>query len=342
MYGELHYYQPVGGDTRELGQFDAKRIVALFGYQFDKNTQFVTEWELEHADEIFLEQAFVKHRLKGHLSMKAGMILIPMGWVNENHEPNNYFSVDRPFIDQVLIPSTWRDIGVGITGLLPDLDLRYQAYLVNGLKSYKDGTPTMGGAKPLRSARQKGSKTLASGLPAFSGQLEYYGNTNSKIGLSLYHGKSHTDAYAGLPNSAEFAITQADSTTVDLTMVALHVVTDMDRWKIKGQVVYARNGGQNAYNTFTGSDLGAASLGAYLEMGRLFAQDKWAVFGRYSALDTHLQDEEGSTNLGLDHILTTGINFFPAPGTAMKIEAQVSQFHDSPQLSINTGVGVWF
>ena len=80
MYGELHYYQPVNSTTYQQGKFDAKRMVALFGYQFNRNTQFVTEWELEHGNEIFLEQGFIKHKISGNTTIKAGMILIYLRW----------------------------------------------------------------------------------------------------------------------------------------------------------------------------------------------------------------------------------------------------------------------
>ena len=345
MYGELHYYQPVDLNTYAPGKFDAKRIVALFGYQFDRNTQFVTEWELEHANEIYLEQAFVKHKIKGNLSIKAGMILVPMGIINENHEPNNFYSVDRPNIDQVIVPSTWRDMGAGITGLFPSLDLRYQLYLVNGLLGYKSGSAKFNSSSNYRSGRQKGIKTIFSTFPALSGQLEYYGFTNGKMGVSIYSGESNTDAYSGLDKSNEQSVIEADSTTVYTNMIGLHSSNKIKKWNLKTQLLFAYNSGTDAYNVKGETDLGKASLGMYTELGRhIDKNEKWLIFGRYSYWDNQIDKNTrvNGLNPGLHHVFTTGINYFAAKGAVFKIDAQVTDFHADAKLQINTGVGVWF
>jgi hypothetical protein len=344
MYGEVHYYQPLKSQTFDQGQFDAKRIVALFGYQFDRKTQFVTEWELEHANEIFLEQAFIKHRIGRNVSIKAGMILIPMGIINEYHEPNNFYSVDRPFVDKTLVPSTWRDIGVGINGLIPTADLRYQLYLVNGLLGYKEDSGKFNMAQNYRSGRQKGSKTIFSGLPALSGQLLYYGMANSKLGLSVYMGQSNSDAYKGLNRDNETLVASADSTVVFTSMVGGHFSSTFDKWNIKTQLISAVNGNTNAYNQKTGSDLSKYTLGFYTELGRSIDEaDKWLVFARYGLLDYALEKGKvNGTNVGLDHIVTFGVNYFAAKGAVFKVDFQTRNLHETPEYSINSGIGVWF
>jgi len=344
MYGEVHYNQPILTDLRTNGTFDAKRIVALFGYQFDRKTQFVTEWELEHANEIFLEQAFIKHRIGSQMSIKAGMILIPMGLINEFHEPNNYFSVDRPLLDRSLVPSTWRDIGIGLTGLWTGSDIKYQLYLVNGLMSYKDGTAKYKGSNNYRSGRQKGSKTIFSGLPALSGQLEYFGFTNGKIGLSLYMGDSNSDAYQGLDKDDAFAISQADSTTVFTSMLGLHSSFKINKWKVNSQVIFSTNSNVDAYNNFTDNNLGQTQIGSYLEAGRSITKnDKWLGFVRYSYMDFELDKQPGlEYNKGLHHIITTGVNYFAAKGAVFKIDGQYQQIEGNNFYQINSGIGVWF
>ncbi len=339
MYGEVHYYQPVGGSTFEAGQFDAKRIVALFGYQFNRNTQFVTEWELEHANEIFLEQAFIKHKLKGKTSLKAGMLLIPMGIINENHEPNNFFSVDRPLLDRNLVPSTWRDIGAGITGLLPG-DFKYQLYLVNGLLGYQNGAAKFGASSAYRSGRQKGIKTIFSSLPAVSGQLEYFGFKNGKVGLSLYAGESNTDAYQGVERSNKELKAGADSTTVFTSMAGLHANFDLNNFVLRGQLIFAHNGGIEAYQEKTGSSLGKSSLGMYVELGRPFTKnEKWIAFGRYSFMDNVLETK-GNNNI--NHTITAGFNYMAAKGAVLKLDGQLTDLDNNASFTINAGIGVWF
>ncbi len=338
MYGEVHYYQPFNSETYQNGSFDAKRIVALFGYQFNRNTQFVTEWELEHADEIFLEQAFIKHKLTSNNALKAGMILIPMGIINENHEPNNFFSVDRPIIDKNLVPTTWRDIGIGITGLFPDYDLRYQAFLVNGLLSYKDGKGIYNGINNYRSGRQKGSKTIMSGLPAFSGQIEYFGFPSGKLGLSVYSGASNSDAYDGAQRGSEVA-DFADSTSVYTNMLGLHFKYDFDRSAVKAQVIYAHNSGVDEYNESVSTDLGSSALGMYVEAGYfLNTRKSWLAFGRFSLLDNDFSEDSN-----LVRVYTGGFNYFPTNGAVFKMEGQWNTQSLSDNIfQINTGIGVWF
>jgi len=339
MYGELHYYQPVGGETFSAGQFDAKRIVALFGYQFNRNTQFVTEWELEHANEIFLEQAFVKHKILGKTSLKAGMILIPMGIVNEAHEPNNFFSVDRPIVTRYLIPTTWRDIGLGVTGIMPG-DLKFQLYLVNGLLGYKDGSAKFNGESGYRSGRQKGIKTTMSALPAISGQLEYFGFKSGKIGLSVYSGRSNTDAYNGILRSDTQARQSADSTTVYTNMAGLHANFSPGNLSIRGELIYSHNTGNEAYNAMANTNLGKSAVGGYLEVGHPVTQDKkWMVFGRYGYLDNIM---ELDSNNDYNHIVTAGINYMMAKGAVLKLDTQVSNLKNDPVFFINSGVGIWF
>jgi len=344
MYGEIHYYQPIDNQIYKQGQFDAKRIVALFGYQFNRNTQFITEWELEHADEIFLEQAFIKHRIGSHISLKAGMLLIPMGNINELHEPNNFFSVDRPYIDKVLVPTTWRDIGVGVTGLLPSWDLKYQAYLVNGLLGYSEGSAKFNADKNYRSGRQKGSKTIFSGSPALSSQIEYYGFESGKIGLSWYSGRSNSDSFKGIDRNNEGLVSSADSTTVYTNMFGLHANFEFNRFTLRSQLIYSINNGTEAYNKKGQTDLGARALGFYLEAGMPFTSDKkWSTFSRYSYIDSILENENlNGVNLGLDHIFTVGVNYKPVEGVIFKIDGQWTNIHINANFQINSGIGVWF
>lgn len=344
MYGEVHYYQPISTNQFDQGQFDAKRIVALFGYQFDRKTQFVTEWELEHADEIFLEQAFIKHRVAGNMSVKAGMILIPMGIINENHEPNNFYSVDRPMIDRVLVPSTWRDIGAGITGLIPSSNLKYQAYLVNGFLGYANDSALFKSSNNFRSGRQKGSKTIFSGAPGLSTQLEYYGFSNGRIGFSWYSGKSNSDAFKGIDKSDELLTSFADSTVVHTNMFGLHAAFDFQKLKLKSQLIFAVNSNTDKYNQVGGTDLGKSSIGMYVEAGLpITSNEKWLVFARYSYLDAVLNTGQvNGFNKGLNHFLTTGINYMAAQGAVFKIDGQWSNLHTNSQFQINSGIGVWF
>ena len=120
-YGELYYTNPV--DERAQTRFDLARAVFGIGYAFDERTEFNSEFEVEHAvasssdpGEFEVEQFYVDHRLNDALAVRAGLFLMPFGFINENHEPTNFYGVQRNFVETLIIPSTWREGGFNLHG----------------------------------------------------------------------------------------------------------------------------------------------------------------------------------------------------------------------------------
>ena len=113
-YGEVLYNKPENLNA----EIDIQRLVLLFGYKFDERVQFVTEIEFEHVKEVYVEQAFVNYNLTQGLNIRAGLMLVPMGIINEFHEPTIFNGVERPSLDKYIIPTTWREIGIGLSGRL--------------------------------------------------------------------------------------------------------------------------------------------------------------------------------------------------------------------------------
>ena len=186
-YGEVTYKE---GEGSALGEIDVQRLVLLFGYSFNDKTQFVTEIELEHVNEVFVEQAFLQHSFNEKINFRAGLMLVPMGIINEYHEPTTFNGVFRPSIDKSIVPTTWREVGAGLTGRFPNLSLNYQAYIFNGFIS--NTTPNsnfLGGSNALRNGRQKGAKSVANSMN-FSGKVDYYGVRGLRLGLSGYYGET--------------------------------------------------------------------------------------------------------------------------------------------------------
>ena len=106
-----------------LTEFDLARAVFGIGYRFDDRTVFNSEFEIEHAvasaddaGEFEVEQFYVDHQLADWASVKAGLFLMPFGLLNEHHEPTNFYGVQRNFVETLIIPSTWREGGVGFHG----------------------------------------------------------------------------------------------------------------------------------------------------------------------------------------------------------------------------------
>jgi hypothetical protein len=120
-YGEVYYTHPTHDAAKT--QFDLARAVFGIGYQFDDLTRFNSEYEVEHAvasaddaGEFEVEQFYVDRKLSDQVSARAGLFLIPAGLLNENHEPTNFFGVQRNFVETLIIPSTWREGGLAVYG----------------------------------------------------------------------------------------------------------------------------------------------------------------------------------------------------------------------------------
>jgi len=120
-YGQLDYNRP----TKRISdtQADLTRAVIGFNHVFDENTRVYGELEWEHAvasstdrGESEVEQLYVEHALAQNYGMRVGLTLVPLGLLNEHHEPGNFYGVERNFVEQAIIPSTWREGGVSMYG----------------------------------------------------------------------------------------------------------------------------------------------------------------------------------------------------------------------------------
>jgi len=340
-YGELTYNQPEASN----GELDVQRLVLLFGYKFNDKTQFVTEVEFEHVEEVFIEQAFVNYALGSNISIRGGLMLVPMGIINEFHEPTTFNGVERPELDNVIVPTTWRELGLGVTGRFNDLSLGYQAYVFNGFKSTSlDGSGGVSGAlsgsSGLRGGRQKGIKSTVNS-PTFSMKLDYYGLPGLRLGLSGYFGDTQADEN----------VEDMDGANIGISMVGLDARYAYQRFTARGQYIYASLSDTEAYNNLTGKDLGSALEGWYLEGAyNLLPQTKEQrlfAFLRYETYDTHA-DTEGALakNDAYERTdVTLGLSYHIAPGVVCKGDYQIRDNalsgSDVPN-RLNFGIGVWF
>jgi hypothetical protein len=120
-YGEVYYTRPTR-DEKEA-QADLARAVFGIGYTFDSRTEFNSEFEVEHAvasaadpGEFEVEQFYIDRELNQYVGLRAGLFLMPFGFLNEHHEPTNFYGVQRNFVETLIIPSTWREGGLNLHG----------------------------------------------------------------------------------------------------------------------------------------------------------------------------------------------------------------------------------
>ena len=354
-YGEVHYHQPFNSDTRQNGELDVHRMVMLFGYQFSDRTQFVTELEFEHVSEVYVEQAFLQHRINKSINFRAGLLLIPMGIVNEYHEPTTFNGVERPLVDNKISPTTWREVGFGLSGTIQPASVKYQAYLVNGFNGY-DGTAKLNGKSGLRSGRQKGASSYISS-PNFTAKVEYYGIRGLNVGLSGYLGDTQSKLYNGIAKEDEVALAKADSSVVGVSMLGLDARYSLKGLQLRGQLYRVGLSNTDQYNRFTRTagklnDLGSVMTGYYVEAGynvfRPFENLKTELvpFVRLEAFDTHAEVENNISKVEAykSSVITTGLTLKLAQGAVLKTDLQFVKPEGASSYSkvFSAGLGVMF
>lgn len=216
-YAEAEYVNPVAGPATK-SHADVGRLVLFVAHGFNDKLSFHTELEVEHVltelskksttvttidkvsangdsvktksgsvltdvsspGYVAVEQAFVDYRLGTTAGFRTGLLLVPVGIVNEIHEPNTYHGVVRPLYANSFIPTTWRDLGVIAYGNPID-----GLHLKGGVMAGFLGS-NIGGASGLRGGRQKGGKSNAENL-SLVGRAEYT-LPYAKLGLSAWFG----------------------------------------------------------------------------------------------------------------------------------------------------------
>ncbi len=349
-YAQIDYNQKIDSDTEQNGVLDVHRLVMTMGYRFSDRTRFVSEIEFEHVNEVFIEQAFVSHKINDYMNIKAGLLLIPMGIINEYHEPPIYNGVERPNVDKNIVPTTWREIGIGINGRIDESAIRYQLYIVNGFNGYSGDTGKFRGKDGLRKGRQKGAKSFMSS-PNLSMKVDYYGLSGLKLGLAGYFGKSQSALFNNLDKNDTNGLAAADSSVVGVSMIGLDARYNTGGLSIKGQLITAKISNTTAYNTKTGKDLGSSLLGYYAELGynvlhnNTNTSSELIPFVRYENYNTHNKVEgitENKTYAKSEVII--GFGWKPTKMTVFKADYQIikSKADSKSTGQLNLGVGIMF
>jgi hypothetical protein len=354
-YGEVHYNQPLASNTSNNGELDVHRMVMLLGYNFNSKTRFISEIEFEHVSEVYIEQAFIQHKINNYIQFRGGLLLIPMGIINEYHEPTTFNGVERPLIDQKISPTTWREIGFGFTGTVLPVKMKYQVYLVNGFNGF-DGTAHLNGKDGLRGGRQKGAESFISS-PNFTSRIDYFGLRGFNLGLSGYFGNTQSTLFDGLDKSDVPANASADSSVVGVSMIGVDVRYTKKGFQGKLQIYYTSLANTDQYNAFTGVDgiknnLGNSMSGYYIEAGyNVFRpvsglKTELIPFIRYEGYDTHftISDELVRNNSYNNTIITSGLSLKLTSGAVLKADMQFLKNKSTADFSkvFSAGIAVMF
>ncbi len=354
-YGQLDYNQSFGNDKIQNGTLDVHRLVLLFGYRFNDKLNFVTEIEFEHVKEVFVEQAFLNYSINTYIQVRGGLMLVPMGIINEYHEPTTYNGVERPLIDKYISPTTWRELGIGITGTIPEISVKYQAYLMNGFSSY-NGSAQLSGKNGMRKGRQKGADSYIR-TPVFAGRIEYFGVVGLNLGFSTYIGKTQSTLFKEIEKDNQLALTTADSSVVNMNMVGFDAQYSKSGFQLRVQTYYSMLSNTLQYNQYTSSDnslndLGNSMYGYYIETAYNAFQkipkikSELIVFARYSAYDTQNSVAYGETKNPDYNIqaITVGFGWKPVSGVAVKADIQYKKPMEASnyEKTFNAGIAIWF
>ena len=341
-YGELHYNNYRDSDKKD--EIDFHRFVLFYGHKFNDRLRFYSELEVEHAlvegggGAVELEQAFLDYRINDALNLKIGAFLVPIGILNETHEPPTFFGVERNEVESRIIPSTWREAGLGVNGEIVQ-GLRYEAGLTSSLDAGKFSEPEKG----IREMRTELREAAAHDF-AFYGALNYRGVPGLAVGASVFTGNT------GQNGASDAALKNVNGR---LLLWDVHAQYRLGGLELRG--LYARGslGDADKITTAAIARSGDSSLiapktfwGYYAEAGyhfRLGDEMELAPFVRYERYNTQASVPSGfsADPKNNERVTTLGVNFKLHPQVVFKADFQ--DFKEDPKKDrFNLGVGYMF
>jgi len=326
-YGEVLYQN--FDDEREDGaasgrtdEIDLVRAVLYFGYKFDDRFLFNSEIEYEHATtgtgseskgEVSVEFAYLDFLPRKEIGVRAGLLLLPVGFLNELHEPPIFLGARRPEVENRILPTTWRELGMGVFGEVGPVS--YRGYVVNGLDA-----AGFTASSPIRGGRQKGSRARAEDF-GLTARVDFVGVPGLLAGLSGYVG-----------DSAQGRLAAGESFDGRVSLFDAHAEW---RWRglqtrallVRGSIDDADE--INRLNGLSGTaSIGERFVGTYVEGGWdvLFGRGAASLvpFARWEKFDTQDEVPTGlAANRANDvRVWTLGLQYRPIPQVVLKVDYQ--------------------
>jgi hypothetical protein len=333
----------VNKDSGDAFRPDFHRFVLLFGHSFSQRVKFWSELEVEHAilegglesGEVALEQAYIDYLIKPYFNLRGGMLLTPVGIINERHEPPSFNGVERPFVESILIPTTWRELGFGFTGDL-GRGFRYRTYMTSALDA-SFFNAEFGIAEGKTSGLDSSMRN-----PAFSGRLEFAGIRRLTLAASLYTGHAGFNTPGVNPR---------------VTIGEVDGRYSFRRFDFRGLFAntwVSRAGELNVLlqqQTGVNPNVASEMRGYYFEpafhlLPRRYRDDV-VIFGRYEKYNT--QHRMPSSYLPIQQFNRSswigGVTYKPVPDVAFKFDYVWNRNASSvirPLNALNLGIGWWF
>lgn len=341
-YGEMVYENfarenQSGDPSNKTDQINFLRNILYVGYRFTDQLLFNSEIEFEHAStsggvgEVSVEFAYIDYLATPLLNIRAGMVLIPMGFINEVHEPTTFFSTLRPLTERSVIPSTWRENGIGIFGSSDALD--YRLYIINSLDATGSGASSASGfsSSGIRGGRQKGAKASAQDF-ALTGRLDFTKVEGLVVGTSFYLGQTAQDELN----------TSGDKIKGLLSLTDVHADYRYKGVHLRGLLAYSYLQDADDLSLINNDTIGEQMYGYYLEAGydvlsKLRVKSQLKPFFRYERVNTQYKVPDGyAQNDAMNQELyTMGLMYLPHYLIVFKGDYQIQKN------KLDTGVNQW-
>ncbi len=316
-YGELHLNKLKNRNGSDKDELDIHRFVIFMSHDFDEQTRLFSELEVEHSNTdnsgvVTLEQAYIEFAANDAMSIKAGMMLMPVGIISETHEPPTFYGVERNPVETNIIPTTWSEGGIAMSNRLQN-GLSFDLAITSGLATSATANYA------VRAGRQNTSKAMAANA-AYTGRLKWTGMPGLELVATLHRQSDITQSTDATAGAATLYETHAVISRGAFSLRALYAA-----WRLDGS--------------------GPASAGADKQNG-WYAEpswrltEQWGVFARYSSWDNRAGDTSDSHFRQVD----LGMNFWPHPDLVIKMDYQ-NQRSPSGQNEydgINLGLGYQF
>lgn len=371
-YSEPERYR----NSASHGRFDLPHVVLYLGYDFGKGWSFSSEIEFEHGGaeaaveieteeageyeteverggEVALEQFYIQKEFMPQLKLRAGMQVIPVGATNAHHEPNQFFGVYRPEGENTIMPCTWHEVSVSMSGRVGKWS--YMAMFLPGLDSERFGNQSWihdGSASPF--------EFKIANSYAFAGRIDNYSVKGLRIGISGYIGNSFRNTL--YPTESE----KNNGIRGTVSIISADFKYDGHNWLVRGFGDWGHLGDAAHISKFNismsknstskrqevASDAVAVGIEAGYDIFGIIPKmqadnQKFYLFGRYDYYDS-MARMESSNPLGWcgRQIISAGVNWYPIPQVVVKADYSCRmpdrKYNNEPSINIGIAYVGWF
>ena len=329
-------------DAKGHNRFDLPHAVIMLGFDFGRGWTFGSEIEFEHGGtesavemeaeetgewekeierggEVALEQLWINKEFRPWIQVRAGHMVVPVGSLNSNHLPNEFFTVYRPEGEATILPSTWHQTGISVWGNYKWM--RYEVMALPALNSCffsKDAWVHYGATSPFEF-------TPANNI-AVAARLDFFPVQGLRLSASGYFGSFDME-YKGYGLIVRGNATYGHLGDADK-------ISDYNRLQMKTSPYKRTLVGKEAYSY--GIEAGYNILRPFSSI----KYDKLYVFGRYEAYDAYKPANGNYRDYPWTEIkrMAVGLNYMPMKQIVIKAEYSKrflkSQYNDEPSISL--------